>query len=95
MINRIENLFSNLKKQNKTAFISFVTGGDPDLNTSQQIIDQLPKNGTDLIEIGVPFLDPAGDGPIIEEASKRAIKNGANLKAILNIVNNFREKNTQ
>ena len=62
MINRIDNLFNDLKKQNRTAFISFVTGGDPDLKLSEKIIEQLPKNGTDLIEIGIPFLDPAGDG---------------------------------
>ena len=95
MINRIDNLFNDLKKQNRTAFISFVTGGDPDLKLSEKIIEQLPKNGTDLIEIGIPFLDPAGDGPVIEEAGKRAIKNGATLKVILNIVKNFRENNAQ
>ena len=94
-MSRIEKLFSNLKKQNKTAFISFVAGGDPNLDLSEEIIEELPENGTDLIEIGIPFLDPAGDGPIIEEASKRAIKNGATLKNILDIAQRFRERNTK
>jgi tryptophan synthase alpha chain len=90
---RIKETFNNLKKDNKTAFISFVTGGDPDLDTSLSIIKQLPENGTDIIEIGIPFLDPAGDGPVIEEAGKRAIKNGATLKKILEMVTSFRKSN--
>ncbi len=88
---RIKTTFTNLKKNNKTAFISFVTGGDPDINTSLEIIKELPKNGTDLIEVGIPFLDPAGDGPTIEEASKRSVKNGATLKKVLKMIANFRQ----
>jgi len=90
---RIKNTFDKLKAQNKTAFISFVTGGDPDIDSSLSIIKELPKNGTDIIEIGIPFLDPAGDGPTIDLASKRAVKNGATLKKILKLVINFRKTN--
>ena len=93
MNNRIKNTFLDLKKQNKTAFISFVTGGDPDLETSLEILKELPKNGSDIIEVGIPFLDPAGDGPIIELASKRAVKNGATLKKVLKMVADFRKDN--
>lgn len=90
---RIEQTFKTLKEANKTAFISFVTGGDPDLETSASIIKGLPENGTDIIEIGIPFLDPAGDGPVIEEAGKRAVKNGATLVKILEMVSDFRKSN--
>ena len=93
MNNRIKNTFLDLKKQNKTAFISFITGGDPDLETSLAILKELPQNGSDIIEVGIPFLDPAGDGPIIELASKRAVKNGTTLKKVLKMVADFRKDN--
>ena len=94
-MNRIKNTFDKLKAQKKVAFISFLTGGDPDLATSLKIIKELPQNGTDIIEIGIPFLDPAADGPIIEQASKRAIKNGATLAKILQMVVEFRVSNQE
>ena len=90
---RIATKFQNLKAQNKSAFISFVTAGDPDYQTSLAIIKQLPENGVDIIEIGIPFLDPAGDGPTIEAASKRAIKNGMNLHKVLQMIGEFRADN--
>lgn len=93
MTTRIKQTFDNLKQQNKTAFISFLTAGDPDYQTSLSIIKQLPENGVDIIELGIPFLDPAGDGPVIEAASKRAIKNGMNLKKVLQMVEDFRATN--
>lgn len=92
-MNRIEQTFANLKKENKTAFISYICGGDPDYEISLKILEEMPKNGVDLIEIGIPFLDPAGDGPTIEDASKRAIKNGMNLHKILDLVKDFRKSN--
>ena len=54
--------------------ITFVTGGDPDFNTSNKIIENLVKNGADIIEIGMPFSDPMADGPVIQLSSNRAIK---------------------
>ena len=90
---RITQTFANLKKQNKTAFISYVCGGDPDYETSLKILQSMPENGVDLIEIGIPFLDPAGDGPTIEDASKRAIKSGMNLHRVLDLVKDFRKNN--
>ncbi len=90
---RITATFQNLKAQNKSAFISFLTAGDPDYQTSLAIIKQLPQNGVDIIELGIPFLDPAGDGPVIEEASKRAIKTGMNLHKVLQMVGEFRAYN--
>ncbi|MES2677251.1 MAG: tryptophan synthase subunit alpha [Pseudomonadota bacterium] len=90
---RIATTFQNLKAQNKSAFISFVTAGDPDYQTSLEIIKKLPENGVDIIELGIPFLDPAGDGPTIEAASKRAILNGMNLHKVLQMVKEFRIEN--
>jgi len=90
---RIKKTFDNLKVKNKTAFIGFVTAGDPDYQTSLQIIKKLPENGVDIIELGIPFLDPAGDGPTIDLAGKRAIKNGMNLKKVLQMVVEFRLTN--
>ncbi len=90
---RIKQTFKNLKAKNKSAFISFITAGDPDYQTSLKIIKKLPENGVDIIELGIPFLDPAGDGPTIEAASKRAIANGMNLHKVLKMVGEFRAFN--
>ena len=92
-MSRIKQTFVNLKQQNNTAFVAFVTAGDPDYQTSLEIIKKLPENGVDIIELGVPFMDPAGDGPTIEMASKRAIKNGMNLHKVLQMAAEFRLKN--
>ncbi len=90
---RIAQTFHNLKQQNKSAFISFLTAGDPDYQTSLSLIRKLPENGADIIELGIPFLDPAGDGPVIEAAGKRAIQNGMNLHKVLQMVGEFRQGN--
>ncbi len=92
MSKRIEEKFSELKKQNKTAFVAYICGGDPDYDTSAKILDEI-ANHADIIELGVPFSDPAGDGPTIETASKRAIKNGMTLQKTLDMAANFRTNN--
>jgi len=88
---RLEKKFSELKSQNKTAFVSYICAGDPDYSTSLELLKTLPKSGVDIIELGVPFLDPAGDGPIIENASKRAISSGMTLVKTLEMVKEFRK----
>jgi len=93
-MSRIKQTFANLKKQNRNAFVAFITAGDPDYETSFEILKKLPAAGVDIIELGIPFLDPAGDGPIIEIASKRAIENGMNLKKLLIMVEEFRKTNS-
>lgn len=90
---RIEQKFLTLKNQKKCAFVAYLCGGDPDYKTSLSSLKILAQNGADIIEIGVPFLDPAGDGPTIENASKRAIKNGMDLKKTLQLVSDFRQFN--
>ena len=76
------NLISEIFKDNKKKLITFVTGGDPDLNTSLEIIKTIINNRADIIEIGMPFSDPMADGPTIQLSSNRAIKKGIDLENI-------------
>ena len=91
---RIGKKFRELEQANKKAFISYICAGDPDYETSFEILKSLPGAGCDIIEIGVPFLDPAGDGPIIEDAAKRAISSGMTLVKTLQMVSEFRKSNS-
>ncbi len=73
--NSIDATFARLKARGETAFIPFLTIGDPDLDTSLEIIKELEAAGADMIELGVPYSDPLADGPVIQRASGRALKN--------------------
>ena len=84
MSKRIKRIFE--KKEKK--LITFTTGGDPDLNTSFDILKTIINNDIDIIEIGMPFSDPMADGPIIQEASTRALENGTKISDIFDIVRN-------
>ena len=74
MTTRIDARFAELKKQGRSAFVTFLMAGDPDPATSLDIIKALPKAGADIIEIGMPFTDPMADGPSIQAAGLRALK---------------------
>jgi tryptophan synthase alpha chain len=87
---RIDARFAELKKQGRAAFITFVMAGDPDPMTSLEIIKALPKAGSDIIEIGMPFTDPMADGPAIQAAGLRALKAGMTLRKTLAMVREFR-----
>jgi tryptophan synthase alpha chain len=87
---RIDARFTELKKQGRAAFITFVMAGDPDPTTSLEIIKALPKAGSDIIEIGMPFTDPMADGPAIQAAGLRALKAGMTLRKTLAMVREFR-----
>lgn len=87
---RLKKRFAKLKSENRTALITFVTAGDPDLKTSQQLIAGLPSAGADIMEIGMPFSDPMADGPAIQLGSQRALKAGMTIKGILSLVADFR-----
>jgi tryptophan synthase alpha chain len=88
---RIDARFAELKKQGRSAFITFLMAGDPDPATSLEIIKALPKAGADIIEIGMPFTDPMADGPAIQASGLRALKAGMTLKKTLELVRAFRE----
>ena len=90
---RIEKKFQELK--NQCAFIGYICAGDPDFTTSLNILKAMPKAGVDIIELGVPFLDPSGDGPIIEMASKRAIQAGMSLSKTFLMAQEFRKNNQE
>ena len=80
-MNRMEWVFKKLRNK-RAAFIPFVVAGDPDLNTTEALVLKMAECGADIIELGVPFSDPLADGPTIQMASQRALKNGVNLKEI-------------
>ena len=91
--NRISNLFQRLKKNRRSGLGIFITAGDPNIKISQRILNELPNNGADFIELGMPFSDPMADGPVIQASSLRALKAGMNLSKILSMVKNFRKIN--
>jgi tryptophan synthase alpha chain len=91
MTTRIDARFAQLKKEGRSAFVTFLMAGDPDLETSLQIINALPQAGADIIEIGMPFTDPMADGPSIQAAGLRALKAGTTLKKTLAMVRAFRD----
>ena len=80
-MNRIESVFKKLENK-RAAFIPFIVAGDPDLKTTEALVLKMAECGADIIELGVPFSDPLADGPTIQTASQRALKNGVNLKEI-------------
>jgi tryptophan synthase alpha chain len=80
---RIEAKFAELKRGGRRALIPFITAGDPDLRTTELLLVELARAGADLIEVGVPFSDPVADGPVIQRASERALRNGVALPALL------------
>jgi tryptophan synthase alpha chain len=88
---RIDTRFAELKKQGRSALVSFVMAGDPDPAASLEVIKALPKAGADIIEIGMPFTDPMADGPSIQAAALRALKAGMTLKKTLELVRGFRK----
>ena len=80
---RIENAFNTLRRQGKKGFIPYITAGDPDLASTEQLLVKLAQSGATLIELGVPFSDPMADGPVIQRASERALKHGFGLEELL------------
>ena len=91
MTNRIDECFASLADQRQAALIPFLTAGDPNPEWTVDILHALVAAGANLVEIGVPFSDPTADGPVIQEASERAIANGVNLHGVLDMVRRFRE----
>ncbi len=88
---RIDARFAALRKSGRKALVTFVSAGDPDLETSAAIIAGLPKAGADIIEIGMPFSDPMADGPAVQASSLRALKAGQTMIKTLAMVRRFRE----
>jgi tryptophan synthase alpha chain len=92
---RIDRRFAQLKAAGKPALVTFITAGDPDLETSAKILAGLPAAGADVIEIGMPFSDPMADGPAIQASSLRALKAGNTMAKTLQLVADFRKTDTE
>lgn len=88
---RIEQKFLELKTKKQCAFVAYICAGDPDYKTSLELLKSLPAAGADIIELGVPFLDPSGDGPIIENAAKRSVAGSMTLSKTLKMAAEFRK----
>ena len=89
---RIQEAFTNLKHHGRKGFIPFITAGDPDLSTTEKILIELSAAGATVIELGVPFSDPMADGPVIQRASERALKNSFGLPDLLDMVARARKQ---
>ncbi|MBV9827590.1 MAG: tryptophan synthase subunit alpha [Alphaproteobacteria bacterium] len=91
-MSRIEKRFAKLRQEGRAGLVIYLTAGDPDPATSQQLFEGLAGAGADLIEIGMPFSDPMADGPAIQAAGLRALKQGATLRSTLAMVRTLRAR---
>jgi tryptophan synthase alpha chain len=95
MSDRLQSTFAACAAQNRAALVTFITAGDPDIQTSADILAALPEAGADVIELGVPFTDPMADGPAIQLGNLRALEGGITLRKILAMVADFRKSNSR
>ena len=95
MSGRIEKRFQVLRREGRAGLITFTMMGDPDIETSFEILRGLPAAGADVIEIGSPFTDPMADGPVIQFAGQRALKAGITLEKTIGLVRRFREEDNE
>ena len=90
-MNRLTKRLADLKKQNKKALVAYLVAGDPDVESTLQLMNLFVESGVDVLEIGVPFTDPIAEGPIIQKAHDRALEKNISLTAIFEMVQKFRE----
>lgn len=88
---RIDQKFAQLQAEGRKAFVSYIMAGDPDFDTSLEIVMGLPAAGVDIIELGLPFTDPMADGPTIQLAAQRALAAGMTLQKTLDLAAEFRK----
>jgi tryptophan synthase alpha chain len=86
-MNDIQSAFRKRK-----ALIAFITGGDPDLQTTARLIEAMALSGADLIEIGIPFSDPVAEGPVIQAADTRALAAGCTVDSLFDMVSHIRDR---
>jgi tryptophan synthase alpha chain len=91
-VNRIEKTYADLKAGGRAALNVYVCAGDPDLDTTRDLILAFEKAGVDMIELGMPFSDPIADGPVIQAAGQRALEGGTTLPKVLNLVAEVRKQ---
>ena len=91
-MSRLTTAFDRLRGQQRGGLVTYVTAGDPDLETSRRILVEIAKAGADVLEVGVPFSDPLADGPVIQRASERALAAGTTLRKVLDLVREVRQQ---
>lgn len=91
-MNRIDIKFKELKEKAETALITFISAGVPDIETTKELVLSMEKSGVDIVELGIPNSRPVADGPVIAEASRRALENGVKISALMNMVKDLREQ---
>ena len=91
-MSRIADTFADLRRENRRGFIPFITAGDPDLQTTKDLIVELARLGSTVIELGIPFSDPMADGPVIQRASERALRHGFGIDEVLQVVSDARKE---
>jgi tryptophan synthase alpha chain len=89
---KINAMFKRLATKGEKALIPYVTAGDPDLETTRHLVLEMTRQGADLIELGIPFSDPLADGPTIQAACQRALKQGVHLPKIIDLVQSLRQE---
>lgn len=92
MANRIDKVFRQAKKENRAAFMPFLTAGDPNLETTAALIEEAARRGADIIELGIPFSDPIADGPTIQASFVRALAGGVNVRDIFAMLRDVRTR---
>ena len=92
-VSRISDVFEKTRAEGRAALVAYIMAGDPDIDTSLDLLHALAENGADLIEIGAPFTDPMADGPTIQRAAQRSLKAKTKLTDVLTLAHRFREKN--
>ncbi len=83
---RITHVFQQVRDENRTAFMPFLTAGDPDLSVTSELIQELSRRGVDLIEVGFPYSDPIADGPVIQSSYTRALAGSLTIPQIFRMV---------
>ena len=95
MTSRIDTLFERLRNENRSALVTYITGGDPKPEATVSYMQTLVEAGADIIELGMPFSDPMADGPVIQRASERALASGMSLTKVLQSVAEFRREDSE
>ena len=93
-MSRITACMAQLKSDNRSALIPYITAGDPQPSVTVPLMHAMVEAGADIIELGVPFSDPMADGPVIQRASERALEHKVSLHQVLDMVREFRSRNT-
>ncbi|MFC1509413.1 tryptophan synthase subunit alpha [Candidatus Omnitrophota bacterium] len=91
---RIETKFAELQGRGQSAFIAYITAGDPSLESTKRLVIEFESHGVDIIELGVPFSDPVADGPVNQEAAMRALRGDISIGKIFDMIRNIRRESS-